>query len=161
MKNNRDEDTLFSFFRDGSTDTSSGVYRRKVNQWVLFKYGYYREIQDEDGNSAPGEYWAGSIEGSTTGSTAGGTSGGLISYNYTTSGGTGSGGEYTIIANAIPVQTTAKSYGFISASLSNNGIGVAYQYAYAINTGDMSGIKGRPSGNKEDTTGTFDIKKRG
>ena len=41
-------DSLYSFFNNGFTDTSSGVYTRKQDQWVLFKYGYYRPL---------GEYW--------------------------------------------------------------------------------------------------------
>lgn len=41
-------DSLYSFFLDGWTDTGSGVYTRKKNQWLLFKYGYYAPIK---------EYW--------------------------------------------------------------------------------------------------------
>lgn len=45
-------DTLYSFFNNDFTDTSSGVYKRKKDQWVLFKYGYYDNL---------GEYWKAGI----------------------------------------------------------------------------------------------------
>lgn len=41
-------DSLYSFFNNGFTNTSSGVYTRKKRQWILFKYGYYETLQ---------EYW--------------------------------------------------------------------------------------------------------
>lgn len=47
-------DSLYSFFNNGFTDTSSGVYTRKQDQWILFKYGYYRPL---------GEYWKGAPNG--------------------------------------------------------------------------------------------------
>ena len=30
----------------------NGVYERSINQWILFNYGYYRQIRD-----SAGEYW--------------------------------------------------------------------------------------------------------
>lgn len=47
-------DSLYSFFNNGFTNTSSGVYTRKKRQWVLFKYGYYETLQ---------EYWQESYTG--------------------------------------------------------------------------------------------------
>ena len=38
-------DTLFNFFWDGG-HSLDGVKTRKKNQWVLFKYGYYRPLKE-------------------------------------------------------------------------------------------------------------------
>lgn len=40
------KDSLFSFFEDGWQDKESGVYTRKQEQWLLFKYGYYRPLNE-------------------------------------------------------------------------------------------------------------------
>lgn len=47
-------DSLYGFFNNNFKDTESGVYTRKQDQWLLFKYGYYRPLQ---------EYW---IEGTAS-----------------------------------------------------------------------------------------------
>lgn len=59
--------SLYSFFNNGYTNTRSGVYRRKKDQWLLFKYGYYRALDEYaiigsagsggSGGSATGFWW--------------------------------------------------------------------------------------------------------
>ena len=43
-----DNNSLYGFFLNGYTNTKSGIYKRKKNQWLLFKYGYYASLN---------EYW--------------------------------------------------------------------------------------------------------
>lgn len=70
-----DMNSLYKFFNDGFTDTSSGVYTRKQRQWLLFKYGYYESL---------GEYYT--AESATGGGIGGGNYdssfyGGINIYN--------------------------------------------------------------------------------
>ena len=107
-------DTLYSFFNNGFTDTSSGVYARKKRQWVLFKYGYYQILD---------EYWTESI--------------GTTDYTFNE-------GDYIILENAVRIQQTANNNGYDqnSSGYTDACLGFAFAYAHSINTNTTDRITG-------------------
>jgi len=107
-------DTLYSFFNNGFTDTSSGVYTRKQRQWLLFKYGYYKGLD---------EYWTESI--------------GTTDYTFNE-------GDYIILENAVHIQQTANNNGYDqdSSGYTDACLGFAFAYAHSINTNTTDRITG-------------------